>query len=243
MFDAEWASPPDPAAAPTLAELLGRLFDKTAFAADQAAVAGPPPGARGGADRDGEDARRHLPPSFRSRQAGRASRSVTSFFRADPEVERWFSWPRGLVQPGPLPPLLSDLLTDDALIDTVGDPPVPPAIAAGDFPDSSAPSGCSTSCSRSWPRWPRPDDLDWLLDDAGELGWLQLDAIPYRPGMTPCPTRLGPTHARTLALFKAFPPTPDPADPEGASSSAARSISCCRGPVRPAPNGSTRSCC
>jgi hypothetical protein len=219
MYDADWASPPDAPAGPTLAELLGGFFDTTALAADQAAVAAAAPAAL-------EAARITMAGTLLTAVSDHLlelakrealTETVAAFFSADADLTETILNRASLRQPGPQIPLLGDALTSDALIDTAGDPAVPPAISEAAFPTEYRavrllhkllPVAAAMALDR--------DDLDWVLANGGDLGWQRLDALPYEAGQGPVPQAGWDRLMRARALFAAYPPAADPADPAGA---------------------------
>ncbi|MCT8997229.1 Tc toxin subunit A-related protein [Chelativorans intermedius] len=217
MYDADWSSPPEPAAAATLGQLLGGYFDTAGVAAAQAAVAAAAPGAAleaarlAMADTLLAAVARHLHALAKGQALAEA---LAAFSRQDAELVTTILERAVLGQPGPATPRIADVLSDDALIDTAGDPPVPPAINQAAFPDQFRavrllhkllPLARATGLAL--------DELGWLIDNATAMGWVRLDAIPYEAGQVAVSHAEWDQLARIITLFKAFPPTPNPADP------------------------------
>lgn len=216
MYDAKWTSPPDPAAAATLASLFDEHFDTTALAGAQAVVAAAAPAAL-------EAARVAMAGMlldaiaaslFERAKRGALVTALAGFARQPAErIEAVLSAAK-LRQPGPAEPLVEALLTDNALVDMTGEPPVPPAISEIAFADQfkavrllhkllplAAATGLGT------------EDLQWVLGNSTAMGWPGPDAIPYRAGQAAIGQAGWERLTRSIALFAAFPPTADPADP------------------------------
>jgi hypothetical protein len=216
MYDAEWTSPPDPDAGVTLAALLGDHFDTTTIATAQAAVAAAAPAALQGARLALGQALVTDISAYLHDLAKQAvlMEALSAFSRQDSDLVGTVLEHAMLRQPAPGSQRLADLLSDDSLIDTAGDPPSPPAITSAVFPDQFRavrlihkllPLAEATGLVF--------DDLAWLMEHAPDLGWFALDGIPYEAAQTSVSHADWERLSRALALFEAFPPTPDPANP------------------------------
>jgi len=216
MLDAQWTSPPDAPAAATLLTLLGGFFDTTAVAAAQNAVAIAAPAALEGARRTFATT---LLAAISTYLEGLARRealvdAVAAFFRADPVLVGTVLTGASLRQPGPATPRLVDALTGDALIDRVNVPPVPPPLSPAAFPtEYRALRLLHKLLPLAGAMGLAPEDLAWWLANGAALGWMRLDALPYEAGQAPIPQADWITALHARALFMAWPPTPDPADP------------------------------
>lgn len=217
MYDAAWTSPPDPDAGATLAELLGGHFDTTTVAAAQAAVAAAPTGP------GLETAQLVLADTLLGEisqylhglaKQGALVEALSAFSRQGLDLVATVVHRAALRQPAPGAPRISDLLSDDSLIDTVNDPPVSPALNPAAFPEQFRavrllhkllPLAEATGLT--------VDDLDWLMTHAVDLGWPALDGIPYEAAQVTVAHSDWELLSRVLALFEAFPPVSDPADP------------------------------
>ncbi len=215
MYDAGWISPPDPDAAATLAALLGGAFDTTALAATQAAVAAAAPAAleaarQAMAERLLSDIAAHL---HARAKAETLTEVLSAAFRQEPDLVAIVLAHARLIQPGPQTPLLAQVLTDNALIDTAGDPAVPPAVSAAAFPDQA---GALRLLHKLLPLAAAlpllPADLDWMLAHGADLGWPRLDALPHDAGHAAITQTDWEGLIRAVALFAVWPPTADPAD-------------------------------
>ncbi|MEJ2765235.1 neuraminidase-like domain-containing protein [Photobacterium sp. MCCC 1A19761] len=215
MYDAEWVTPPDPVAAATLMSLLGGFFDPTALIAAQVAVEAATPAALEAArlamaERLLGDIAEYL----HGRAKDEALEEIlAAAFRQDADLVATIMTHARLIQPGPLTPLLSELLTDDVLIDTVGDPAVPPVVTVAAFAEQTRalrllhkllPLAASLPVDG--------DDLDWLLANGPDLGWVRLDSLPYEAGQTAVSQADWEKLTRALALFAVYPASADPAD-------------------------------
>jgi len=108
---------------------------------------------------------------------------------------------------------LLDILGSDALIDTVGSPPAPPAITPGGFADQYAAARLLRQIAQfSATLNLANDDLQWLLDSAQALGWLQLDLLPYQPAMATTSWASWYSLQQSLRLFARYPAVVNPAD-------------------------------
>lgn len=217
MSKAEWASPPDPDAAATLDALLAGYFDTADVVAAQAAVAAAAPAALEAARSAMAETLMASIAAYRLELAKNDAlvEALATFSRKDSELVEAVLDESKLVKPGPGAPLLKDLLTDEGLIDTAGDPPAPPAIAIADFPEQFAavrllhkllPLAASLALSA--------DDIRWLLEHSGDMGWARLDSLPYENGQAEVAHPEWEDLTRMVAHFGTYSPVPDPADPE-----------------------------
>ena len=217
MYDADWNSPPDPVAGPTLAALLGASIDTVQLAADEAAVAAAANPAALEASRLAMAQTLLSAISdqlFTIAKAEVLNRSVAGFFRADEALTTSVLAEGRLLQPGPAQPLLAAALTPDALIDMANDPPAPPAVTEAAFPEAF---GAVRLLHKLLPLAAAlglgADDLAWLLANGPALGWEPLDGLPWAAGQNPVPQAGWDSLVRAAALFAAWPPAADPADP------------------------------
>ncbi len=108
---------------------------------------------------------------------------------------------------------LLDILGSNALIDTVGSPPVAPAITPAAFADQLAATRLLKQAARfSGTLGLANDDLQWLLDSAPALGWLQIDLLPYQSGMPAATWAAWNALQQAIGLFTRYPAIVNPAD-------------------------------
>lgn len=215
MYDNTWASPPDPNAAITLADLLGGFFDTMALAAAQNAVATAFPGTVEAARKVFADTLLAAIAAFHldAAKAAALTEALAAFARQDVELVDVVLDEAVLGQPAPGTAMLADLLADDALIDAVNDPPNPPAINPAAFPEQFAAMRLLHKLLPFAASLDLPlEDLAWLLEHAGDLGWLRLDDIPYQAGQAVVAHADWEHFTRVLSLFATYKPVPDPAD-------------------------------
>jgi len=110
---------------------------------------------------------------------------------------------------------LLDLLTGGVPVDTTNTPPAPPAITPAAFPDLY---GAVRLFGKMVP-FINPlslttDVVEWLLLHAHDLGWLELDAVPYDATTTAAAVDFGPweTFQDAINLMQEFPPVNNPDD-------------------------------
>ncbi|SMX36817.1 neuraminidase-like domain-containing protein [Maliponia aquimaris] len=217
IYDADWTSPPDPDAAATLTGLLGGALDVAGIVPAAAAIlAAATPATRETAQKAFADT---LLAAIAAHLHGRAKATalrdaIADFSRADGDTVEIVLAAARLRQPGPAQPLVSALLTDDALIDTAGDPAAPPAITAAAFADQYAAIRLLQKVFAVLSATDlAPDDLAWVMAHAADLGWMQIDSLPWQGGQAAVPHLHWDRLSRALALFAAYPPMPDPANP------------------------------
>ena len=109
-------------------------------------------------------------------------------------------------------PLLA-VLTDDALVDLVNEPPAPPAATSAGFDEQYRALRLLHVLSRLVDHLTVPDaDLGWLLANAGSLGWLAPDRVPYQTGRPPAPLADWIRLAAGVELARTYPPVANPLD-------------------------------
>ncbi|MEU1250023.1 neuraminidase-like domain-containing protein [Micromonospora arida] len=109
-------------------------------------------------------------------------------------------------------PLLA-VLTDDALVDLVNEPPAPPAVTPAGFDEQYRALRLLHVLSRLVEHLTVPDaDLGWLLANAGSLGWLAPDRVPYQTGRPPAPLADWIRLAAGVELACTYPPVANPLD-------------------------------
>lgn len=118
-----------------------------------------------------------------------------------------------LKQPAPGTDLLGDLLLTDTLIDMVNEPPVLPAVSEAAFgqqydglrllhklfPFITAHKLDAT-------------DTEWLLAHSADLGWFEIDGLPYKASQTAVAYEQYVDFSRLLNLKGQLTPVADPAD-------------------------------
>jgi len=113
------------------------------------------------------------------------------------------------------PRTLLAILGDDSLIDVAHILPAPPAINPAAFPDQWAALRLASQIARFAATLPlRTDDVGWLLDEAGALGWLQLERLPYQSGMTAIPLSAWDQLQDAVGLMRRYPPVINPGNPQ-----------------------------
>ncbi|TXH37734.1 MAG: hypothetical protein E6Q92_10430 [Burkholderiaceae bacterium] len=215
MYDADWVAPPDPPAAATLVALLGGFFDTAALVAAQAAVAVAAPAALEAARLAMADQLLSDIAAYLHKRAKEESlvEILSAAFRQEADLVAIVLAHAKLTQPGPQTPLLKTLLTDNALIDTAGDPAAPPAVIVAGFPNQARALRLLHKLLPLVAGLPvERDDLDWLLAHGADLGWMRPDALPYEAGHVAVSQADWEKLTRALALFAAYPPSADPAD-------------------------------
>ena len=215
MYDNDWTAPPS--AASILGDLLGEFFDTDALAeaeGDIATAAGDD--ALEDARQDFAEAILNTIAAFHLGQAKSAALTdgLAAFSRQDAELIETVLDDAVLVQPGPGAVRLADILTDNALIDTINDPPNLPAVSEAVFPEQFAALRLlhkllplSESLNLSTP------ELAWLREHSSDLGWLRLDDIPYQEGQVFVSHADWERLTRALSLFTTYKPVSNPADP------------------------------
>ena len=110
---------------------------------------------------------------------------LSAAFKADAELTQAVLAHAILKQPLPGTAAVRDILLGNDLIDTVNPVAAPPAITAVGFPQHYRALRLLHKLlplAASYPLEPR--QVEWLLVNAHDLGWLELDAIPYESGHT-----------------------------------------------------------
>lgn len=139
--------------------------------------------------------------------------AVAAGLPADPALCRMVLSQAHLVITGQ-PRTLLAILGDDSLIDLTHLPPVLPAITAAAFPDQWAALRLANQITLFAATIPlNTDDIGWLLSHAGALGWLQLEQLPYQPGMTAIPLSAWDQLQDAIGLLRWYPPVTNPASP------------------------------
>jgi hypothetical protein len=119
----------------------------------------------------------------------------------------------GQLHEPPASGLLIDILTDDALVDTVNTPPVPPPVTPAMFDLQYRALRLLHVTSLLVTELHIGDDhLGWLIANAPALGWLAPDMLPYQAGTTPATLAAWENLAAGLALATAYPPVANPLD-------------------------------
>lgn len=109
-------------------------------------------------------------------------------------------------------PLLA-VLTDDALVDLVNDPPAPPAVTPAAFDEQYRALRLLHVLARLVEHLKLPDaDLGWLLANAEPLGWLAPDRLPYQTGEPPATLANWIRLVGGVELARTYPPVADPLD-------------------------------
>jgi len=108
---------------------------------------------------------------------------------------------------------LFQIAGDDSLIDRVASPPAPPAITPAAFADQFAAVRLLRQIALvSAPFQLANDDLQWLIDKAAALGWLDLNKLPYQAGMPALSWAAWDSLQKALGFFTRYPPVVNPAD-------------------------------
>ena len=110
---------------------------------------------------------------------------------------------------------LLDLLTDDALIDTVNTPPTPPAITPAAFDNQYRALRMLTVMAAFVGTLQLPrEGVVWLLTNNAALGWLELDNLMYQAGIPPVTFAAWESLQQVLGLIAAYPPVANLPDPD-----------------------------
>lgn len=118
-----------------------------------------------------------------------------------------------LGQPAPGTDLVADILQTDGLIDIANDPAVPPTVSEAAF-------GSQYDALRLLHKLLpfittfklEVSDVDWLLQNSADLGWLEADMLPYKTGQTSATYESYSQLSRMLALSKSLSPVENPAN-------------------------------
>jgi hypothetical protein len=110
-------------------------------------------------------------------------------------------------------PALLDLLTSDALFERVGSPPEPPAISEATFPDQYRAVRLLHKLAELVSELQIEDNLlEWMLLHSHELGWLELDRLPYEAGLPQATFDQWLDLHDALSLMASYPPVVNPDD-------------------------------
>jgi hypothetical protein len=108
---------------------------------------------------------------------------------------------------------LFQIAGDDSLIDRVGTPPAPPPVTPAAFPDQFAAVRLLRQIAIvSTPFQLANNDLQWLIDKAATLGWLDLNKLPYQTGMPALTWAAWDSLQKALGFFSRYHPVVNPAD-------------------------------
>ncbi len=138
---------------------------------------------------------------------------ISAAFKADVELTQAVLAHALLKQPLPGTTAVQDILLGNGLIDTANPVPAPPAITAVTFPQhyralrllhKLLPLAASYQLD--------PSLVEWLLVNVHDLGWLELDAIPYESGQTEASYQAYADLAGALELADTLTPVDNPAD-------------------------------
>jgi len=109
---------------------------------------------------------------------------------------------------------LGELLSDDAFVDTVNVPPVPPAVTPGAFPYAyDAVRLLSVMLPWLAGLGLKPEEVTWMLAHNAALGWMELDRLPYQTGISPVSFAKWEALSDALGWIRDNPPVANPADP------------------------------
>ena len=109
---------------------------------------------------------------------------------------------------------LLDLLTDDALVDTLNTPPAPPAITPVAFDDQYRALRMLHLLAGFLAMLKLPvERVDWMLRNNAALGWLELDNLTYQAGIAAVTFDSWERLQETLHFMAAYPPVDNPSDP------------------------------
>lgn len=108
---------------------------------------------------------------------------------------------------------LLDLLTDDALVDNVNVPAVPPAITPAAFDNQYRALRLLHQLTPLLAALKLPAErVRWMLQNNAGLGWMELDKLTYQAGITPVTFEAWERLQDALRLIQAYPPVDNPAD-------------------------------
>lgn len=138
---------------------------------------------------------------------------LSAALKADAELTQAVLAHAILKQPAPGTAAVRDVLLGNDLIDTVNPVAVPPAITTAAFPlhyralrllHKLLPMTASYQLE--------PSLIEWLLVNAHDLGWLELDSIPYESGHTEASYQAYSDLVGALELADTLTPVDNPAD-------------------------------
>lgn len=108
---------------------------------------------------------------------------------------------------------LLDLLTDDALVDTVNVPAVPPAITPAAFDNPYRALRLLQAMTALLGALKLDaEQAGWMLQNNPVLGWMELDKLTYQAGIAPVTFDAWERLQDALHLVQAYPPVTNPAD-------------------------------
>ncbi len=109
---------------------------------------------------------------------------------------------------------LAELLSSDDLVDKVNPVPAPPAVTPAAFPHQYEAVRLLSAMVPWLATLPlKPEDVAWMLAHNADLGWLELDRLPYQTGITSLSFSQWELFSDILAWIQAYPPVANPADP------------------------------
>ncbi len=109
---------------------------------------------------------------------------------------------------------LAELLSSDDLVDKVNPVPAPPAVTPAAFPHQYEAVRLLSAMVPWLATLPlKPEDVAWMLAHNADLGWLELDRLPYQAGITSLSFSQWESFSDILAWIQAYPPVANSADP------------------------------
>ncbi len=109
---------------------------------------------------------------------------------------------------------LAELLSTDDLVDKINPIPAPPAVTPAAFPHQFEAVRLLSAMVPWLATLPlKPEEAAWMLAHNADLGWLELDRLPYQTGITSLSFSQWESFSDILAWIQAYPPVANPADP------------------------------
>jgi hypothetical protein len=109
---------------------------------------------------------------------------------------------------------LAELLSSDDLVDKVNPVPAPPAVTSAAFPHQYEAVRLLSVMAPWLATLPlKSEDVAWMLTHNADLGWLELDRLPYQTGISSLSFSQWESFSDVLAWIQAYPPVANPADP------------------------------
>ncbi|GAA4026859.1 neuraminidase-like domain-containing protein [Actimicrobium antarcticum] len=138
---------------------------------------------------------------------------LSAAFKVDTELVQAVLAHAVLKQPAPGTAVVRDILFSNDLIDTLNLVPAPPAVTGLAFPQHyQALRLLHKLLPLSASYRLEPGVVAWLLVNAQDLGWLELDGIPYQSGHTEASYQAYADLGRALELGNTLAPVENPAD-------------------------------